>query len=146
MTVVNDVASKNPGILLSFILLFNLATDQLQMLCLPDGHKLLCLSWCFWCSLSFALEGPLGGLCAQRHSVLHRQELARTTRHYLDKNNRNLVRNQRIWFLFIALVATKCDMNIWGSFLFRFYIKQLSEERVYKYYFFVPLALHLYVS
>lgn len=73
------------------------------------------------CALCLLLwKVPWRGLRAQRDSVLQSQELARTSGHYFDKNNRNLVRSQKICFLFTTLVATKCDVAVWGSFHFRF--------------------------
>lgn len=137
-----------PGILLSFVHLSDLKSNWSTAGVLTWWVQ---TSFCSVLGLVpllpslFCSGKPPGVRRAQRDPVLHSQELARTSGHCSDKNNRNLVRSQKICFLFIALVATKCDASVWGSFHFRFYIKQFSEERAYK-YFFVPLALHLYVS
>lgn len=62
--------------------------------------------------------------------------LAGTSGHYANKNNRNLIRSQKICVLFAALVVTKCDVVFGFFFPSEFYIKQFSEEGAYEYYYF----------
>lgn len=94
---------------------------SLQRVHLADGCKLLL---CFVLvlvllvlgPLSFTLEGPLGWYVLRQSLSSRVKILAGTSGHYSNKNNRNLIRSQKICVLFTALVVTKCGMGVWVFF------------------------------
>lgn len=89
---------------------------SLHLVHLADGCKLLVVL----CPPSLTLEGPLG-YCVLRQSLSSGVKLLAGTSGYCsNKNNRNLIRSQKICVLFTALVVTKCDVGVWDGLFFLF--------------------------
>lgn len=72
------------------------------------------------CPTSSVLEGSLGHYVLRRDLASGVQILAGSFGHYSNKNNGNLIRGQKICFVFFALVVTARDTGFGFCLFFSF--------------------------
>lgn len=127
-----------PRTLLCLVHLPNLK-GRCQLGYLADGCKFLFILCFLPCVLSLLHWGALLVSYGLRLSLSSSAEmLVGTSGHYSNKNNRNLIRSQKICVVFTALVVSV--IWVFGFFCpFKFYIKQFSEEGVCEYCYFCCL-------
>lgn len=123
-----------PELIASFAHLLNWANTQpsegeLSRCVQTFLSSLLALVPCLLCPTSSVLEGSLGHCVLRRDLASRVQILAGIFGHYSNKNNGNLIRSQKICFVFVALVVTTRDMGF-GFCHFSFIWKNSRRERM----------------